>query len=86
MNLPELKFHLNYCLSVGRNRVTKKEIVSSSQGDIGLALLKIREWEAKGWLDIIANLLEAEDDQFCIEIHSPIDNERPWSDPMSGRM
>lgn len=86
MNLPELKFSLNHCLAVGRRLVTKEEIVRSAQGDIGLALLNINEWEACGWLAVVGNLLEAEDDQFCVEMKSYIDNEMPWSDPMSGRM
>lgn len=73
-------------MDVGHTMVLKAEIVQASMGDYVLAKINLMDWQASGWLDIIMDLDKAKSDDICVIIKGYIDNDKPWSDPMSGKM
>lgn len=86
MCIKELKSALNRFLDVGHTKVTKSEIVQACAGDFTLAMINLHVWQESGWLAILADLDSADVDDVCVEMLGYIDNDKPWSDPMSGKM
>ena len=84
--MPELKFIITYYLDIGHTRVTSAELANRMASDPGLALIKLKEWHGKQWIRLLNNPIGALPDTVCVEIIGHIDNEEPWSDPMSGKM
>lgn len=86
MYIKALKSALNRYMDVGHTKVLKAEIVQASMGDHVLAKINLLDWQASGWLRIVMDLDNAKSDDVCVEIKGYIDNDKPWSDPMSGKM
>lgn len=84
--MPELKFIINYYLDVEHTRVTAGELANGMANDPALALMKLKEWHGRGWIKLLSNPIAALPDVVCVEIIGHIDDEKPWSDPMSGKM
>ena len=53
---------------------------------MALAALKLGEWQTNGWVRIIGSINDLTSDDPCVVLIDYIDNERPWSDPLSGKM
>ncbi len=73
-------------MDIGRQTLTKGEIVQSSGGDFPLAVLSLQYWQAKGWLTIVSDPASSDSSEVCVNLKSYIDNDTPWSDPLSGKM
>lgn len=73
-------------MDVGHIKVSKAEIVQASMGDHVLAKINLLDWQASGWLRVTKDLDNANSGDICVEIVGYIDNDKPWSDPMSGKM
>lgn len=86
MYIKELKSALNRYLDVGHTKVSKAEIIQASAGDYTLAKINLRDCQASGWLLVKVDLDDATGDDICVEMKGYIDNDKPWSDPMSGKM
>jgi len=86
MDMPALKSAINHHLDVGRKILTLGELAHAIREDEALALIKLREWQSKGWVKILKKPIDAQPDEECVEAISYIDGERPWSDPLSGKM
>ena len=82
----ELKSTLNRYLDVGHIMVTKNEILQATNGDLALSRISLNFWQSSGWLIIRLELSNANNDDACVELRQYIDNDKPWSDPMSGKM
>lgn len=86
MYIKELKSALNRYLDVGHIRVSKSEIIQAAGGDVSLARINLNAWQSFGWVIIKMDLNDAKGDDVCVELKGYIDNDKPWSDPMSGKM
>ena len=86
LDFPELRQTLNRGLDFGMREISRSGIELASGGDLALAMIKIREWQSKGWLKVLKDPIIAAPDEICLEILSMIDGNAPWSDPMSGKM
>ena len=86
MQIKALKSALNRYLDVGHKMVTKMEISRASDEDLALAEMNLTEWQSSGYLNLRTVLFSANDDDVCVELIGYIDNEKPWSDPLSGKM
>ncbi|MGJ8634600.1 MAG: hypothetical protein ACSHX7_11855 [Luteolibacter sp.] len=86
MHIKELKSALNRYMDVGHTEVTKEEIIRASAGDSALAKINLYDWQASGWIHVKMDLDDANSGDICVEIKGYIDNDKPWSDPMSGKM
>jgi hypothetical protein len=82
----QLKSLINCSLDIGRRRLTRQDIGFALNEDGGLAKIVLRQWQTRGWIHILSELSGADPTQECFEIRNYIDNDRPWSDPLSGRM
>lgn len=81
-----LKSAINRYLDVGHKTLTKGEIARSASDDLPLAVISLQFWQAKGWLTIIADPISSDNSEVCVNLKSYIDDDAPWSDPMSGKM
>lgn len=86
IQMPSLKSAINCMLDVGHRQIELERLHPVIQQDPGLALLKLKEWEFKGWIKLVKNPLVARLDEICVEAIAYIDDEEPWSDPWSGKM
>lgn len=86
LDFPQLRQTLNRGFDFGMSEVSKSGLELASGGDLALALIKLREWHSKGWVDIIHNPLSSTPDEICVKILKRIDDDTTWSDPMSGKM
>jgi hypothetical protein len=86
IDFPEFRQTLNRGFDFGMSEVSKSGLELASGGDLALALIKLQEWQSKGWVKIIKSPFNSESNEICVEILKRIDNDQPWSDPMSGKM
>lgn len=78
IQLPKLRDEINRGLDYGCFDLTKSDLFAMSDGDIGLALLLLKQWEARGLLRIDLNPVLAEDDDVCVRMLNYIDKKSPW--------
>lgn len=86
LQMPGLKSLLNAHLDHGLREVRSETIVTAAGGDLALASFVLAQWQQAGWVKIIRSLQDSKPDDVCLELRAYIDNDRPWSEPMSGKM
>ncbi len=86
LQMPQLKALLNSSLDFRMREIRFQSIAMAAGRDLALASLVLGQWEQAGWLKIVRPLQGAQPDDVCIVLRSYIDNDRPWSEPMSGKM
>lgn len=88
LDFPQLRQTLNRGFDFGMKEISKSGLELASNGDLALALLKLKEWHSKGWVTLLRNPLTAEADEICVVMLAPIngDFQDPLSGPLGGKM
>jgi hypothetical protein len=86
LDFPQLRQTLNRGFDFGMNEISKSGLELASGGDLALALMKLQEWQAAGYIQIVSNPFNSASDEICVRILMRIEDGDSWSDPMSGKM
>ena len=78
IQIPKLRDEINRGLDYGCFDLTKANLVEMSEGDLGLCLLLLKQWEARGLLRIDLNPVLANDNDVCVHMLDYIDKKSPW--------
>ncbi len=78
IQIPKLRDEINRGLDYECFDLTKANLVEMCDGDLGLGLLLLKQWEARGLLRIILNPVLANDDEVCVTMLDYIDKKSPW--------
>ncbi len=68
IDFPEFLRTLNKGFDFGMSEISKSGLELASGGDLALALIKLQEWQSKGWVKLIKSPLSSEPDEICVKV------------------
>ena len=73
LGLPHLKQTLNRGFDLGQSTVGKSGLEHASEGDLALAMIILREWHSKGYIELLRSPFDCGPDEVCFRILKHID-------------